>query len=547
MRTIYLSLFDGDDSLDGQSEDTGYKTLAKALATVRSFASEECKIEVSGEGNVSVLPDSVGIGWAFVGIKNLTILTKENIILDGKGKCKHVVYLRDCENVKILNFTVTGGYSKDSVGAGVCLTHSNGCLIDCRVTKNQAIHGGGVYVGDGGNNTISGAVFNNSAEKGEGLFIKGDNNRIKAVVIDNNSGENSNAIFVSGINNIFESSQNTNDVSITGDGRIVRRSDISGRSFFEGASLSKENEEEPEGPGTDGDLGLIYVAMVKGDNSRDGLSRATSVRTMDAAISVMKRCHFNHVEIRLYDSGVYKISSDNNSSCWSLIRLHDLTIVAIDDIVLDGDEKCEHVLYMKNCNNVTVRNLVLTGGLSANGVGAGLYMLNCTGCMIDCLIQKNSAPSGGGVYLEDSIENEIAGIVSKNNADLGGGIVLFGEANRVSGMVINNTAKLQAGGVMICENGNTVSGTISKNKASSAGGMVINSCRNFISGIINYNTADFCGGIYLDPLAEENELSGVVSGNTAQSGYGGGVVMSNKRNIVTGNIVDNKPDNITHK
>lgn len=212
------------------------------------------------------------------------------------------------------------------------------------------------------------------------------------------------------------------------------------------------------------------------------------------------------------------------------------------------------VMYIGKNANVTLQNLILTGGYLLGENGGGIYSKgNCD--LNSCIISGNTAKapsgsvSGGGVYIESgsftmegcTISGNTAGYETDTPNAYGGGI--FGASgtnitmndttiseNKVASVNGVEGAGVYFSGAELTMNG----GSISKNKcssdtSSSGGGVYINNSSTFTmtSGEISENSANYGGGVCVSGGTFIME-GGSISNNTANNnGHGVYVVKNN--------------------
>lgn len=172
--------------------------------------------------------------------------------------------------------------------------------------------------------------------------------------------------------------------------------------------------------------------------------------------------------------------------------------------------------------------------------GGSLTLCNCNG---DGIL-KDGAPGetdkdscGGAVYIEENgTFTMYGGTISGNSAQRGAGVYNSGIFIMYGGTISDNTAEHQGGGVYNSNSGDfTMSGgTISGNKIDATvaddygGGGVYTAGAVTMSGdsTISGNTANSCfgGGVCVSINGDFTMNSGTISGNT--SNYGGGVYVS---------------------
>ena len=198
--------------------------------------------------------------------------------------------------------------------------------------------------------------------------------------------------------------------------------------------------------------------------------------------------------------------------------------------------------------NLTLENLVITGGEHTNGGGGGIYLrLGGGTCKaINCDIIDNGAKQGGGVYVNckdsDSTFEMDGGKISNNKAvdgdgggvyinidnDSSNGVSKFEPKNNVE--ISGNMASGRGGGIYVGDGIDfemTDGTTISKNKAASGGGIYVANTAAFTltGGTISENTATtngggICFGIGAGVTGKVAVRGGTISGNSSSSGGG---------------------------
>ena len=125
------------------------------------------------------------------------------------------------------------------------------------------------------------------------------------------------------------------------------------------------------------------------------------------------------------------------------------------------DSNTGRVMYIGENANVTLQNLILTGGYLLDENGGGIYSEgNCN--LNSCTISGNTAKassgsvSGGGVYINNSSTFTMtSGEISDNSANYGGGVCVSGGTFKMKGgSISNNTADNNGGGVYVVKSNN---------------------------------------------------------------------------------------------
>ena len=254
------------------------------------------------------------------------------------------------------------------------------------------------------------------------------------------------------------------------------------------------------------------------------------------------------------------------------------------NVTIDAQQK-GRVMYIGENANVTLQNLILTGGYLSDTKGGGIYSEG-TCSLSSCTISENTADEGGGVYVKDgtfTMENNSliskntsggngggifaeggnitinGGSISENifeNGYSGGGIYLTNSATlemsdgEISGNCLQNTAPsdgTNGGGVMVSEATFTMTGgEISDNSAYSGGGVFVSGGKFSMSGgKISSNICTYNGkGVSVYNLKIEEtvknatfEMSGGAYVNSNNDVY-----LANGTTItVTGNLTGTTP------
>jgi len=188
--------------------------------------------------------------------------------------------------------------------------------------------------------------------------------------------------------------------------------------------------------------------------------------------------------------------------------------------------------------NVAMSGMRIQNGHSAN-VGGGIYNGGLgTATVTGCIISKNTAQRGGGIY-NYGTAIVTGSTISENSATAdGGGICNDGYAT-IAGSTFSKNAADYGGGIYSKYGGATVTGsTISENSAQSVGGGIYihNYGRATVTGsTISKNTAAY-GGAGIFNYGTAIVTGSTISENVVGHGYGGGID-SYGTAIVTGSTI----------
>lgn len=182
----------------------------------------------------------------------------------------------------------------------------------------------------------------------------------------------------------------------------------------------------------------------------------------------------------------------------------------------------------------------------ASSCGGGVYSSGVTQAVIGggahpVYIKNNSAPDGGGVYVNSGNLIMNGGFVGlEGNPNIastgnGGGVyVNKGNVTFNGGSFAYNTAAANGGGFYVNGNVEFNGGTINHNSAIKGGGFYVDGGNSTITdGTIELNNADYGGGFYSDG-GTISIVSGSIDNNTAT--YDGGGMAVTSKSTVSVNI-----------
>lgn len=208
-----------------------------------------------------------------------------------------------------------------------------------------------------------------------------------------------------------------------------------------------------------------------------------------------------------------------------------------------SDSNTGRVMYIGKNANVTLQNLILTGGYLLDKNGGGIYSegnCNLNSCTIlgNTAMASSGSVSGGGVYIESgsftmegcTISGNTAGSEPSDANAYGGGIYGASGTNitmkdtTISENIVASKNDVEGAGVYFSGTELTMNGgSISKNECSS-------------------DTSNFGGGVYINNSSTFTMTSGEISENSAN--YGGGVcVFGGTFKMKGGSISNNTADN----
>ena len=191
-----------------------------------------------------------------------------------------------------------------------------------------------------------------------------------------------------------------------------------------------------------------------------------------------------------------------------------------EDVSIIDAQQTDRVITMENCDNNTISDLTLTGGL-ADSYGGGMNLHTSDPILTNVTISNNTANWGGGMHLSNSNPTLTHVTISNNQALQGGGMRLVS-----SDPILTNV-------------------TISNNTASESGGMRLFNSNPILTHVtISNNTAEYYGGGMRLSNSDPILTNVTIANNTANNG-GGGMYLNYSDPIMTNSIIwDNSPQSI---
>ncbi len=229
------------------------------------------------------------------------------------------------------------------------------------------------------------------------------------------------------------------------------------------------------------------------------------------------------------------------------------------ETVLDAEGQADHVFYINESDEITLRELTIAGGtgLDGNVRGGGIFVRNSRDVTLTSgvIVRDNAAVYGGGVAVIESerFTTDPTVIISNNNAEYGGGLyVAGGSEHEISGYIGDgptdepgdgmNTADVDGGGLMLDGGINHLVDAVVRFNVADAGsgfggGVFINAgAGHTVRGIVEGNHADDGGGVAIAGTGSGHVVDADVTGNIAES-WGGGVSTTGGENYqVNGTI-----------
>ena len=324
-----------------------------------------------------------------------------------------------------------------------------------------------------------------------------------------------------------------------------------------------------------GTLAQPYATINKAYSSASSTTDATiyvmnninqaSVINMNASKDITITSSNSNGEI---GSGIKNTITRTNTADTSLINSSTGTL-KLQNIIIDGNnvqQSTGRLISIRDgeiASGTTLKNaksggiiinggtVNMTGGTIRNNTGHGLEVSsNSTFNMSGGNIDNNTSTVGGGIYSNPNSTITISGgNISGNSAtaDGGGGIYSNGTLNISGGRIVNNTSGYAGGGIITQSTSTITGGEISNNTSTVGGGIYIaGGGMNISGGTISSNKAANGGGIYLagsTTLGFNNTSTSKITGNTATTGNGGGIVIEGTVTMNGGEISSNTAPN----
>ncbi|MBC8214809.1 MAG: DUF1565 domain-containing protein [Candidatus Marinimicrobia bacterium] len=246
----------------------------------------------------------------------------------------------------------------------------------------------------------------------------------------------------------------------------------------------------------------LYVSP-DGDNSNDGLTAETPLKTIQYATSIILADSTNPHTIHLAN-GIYSPSTNGEYFPVEVINYVSLVGESEDGVILDA-EGVAGVMRCRYVTSATISHLTLTNGSASSG--GGIYCRESSPSLANVTISGNSASEyGGGIYCEESSPSLANVTISNNSAsEYGGGVFCYNNSSPtfVNVTISNNSASSNGGGMYLNNSSpSLVDVTITANYASFGGGIFCwdNSSPSLVNCILwNDAPQEVYFNVYSDP------------------------------------------------
>lgn len=334
------------------------------------------------------------------------------------------------ENLTIIN------NSANSNGGGVFFRYFDSNLINCTFSENHCnSKGGGIYF-DFSNPVLNNLVIKNNyaGDKGGGIYndselIFSSENRCN--IYSNNSNNRGNGADI----------YSTNFISVIVDTFTVMNPTHYHASPIENFSFDILNSISNQ---VNADL---YISPT-GDNSNDGLTPETPLRTIQHALSIIIADDQNPHTLYLAN-GIYSPSTTGETFPIEAISYVSFSGESEIGVILDA-EGVNRVMRINDAEQIMISNLTLTGGLAAEG--GGIFSQNSDFVITNTSISGNTSEDyGGGIYFYYS-DPTLTDVTIKENSsfDSGGGCYLkYSDVFLENVTIKENIASHRGGGIFV--------------------------------------------------------------------------------------------------
>ncbi len=244
----------------------------------------------------------------------------------------------------------------------------------------------------------------------------------------------------------------------------------------------------------------------------------------------------------ILSEGTYALTltgGDATTGDLDILNTVEIVGAANGSTIIDGSALNDRIFHV-NTNSLTLRNLTVTGGDTADPAGGGGILVGGGSAAVfdSVVVTGNSATTGGGIRASSSIDVTNS-TFSANTATVdGAGIALTGGSSTFDNVTISgNNATADGGGLYVSSSagGHTFTNiTISGNSANNGGGVATDGGpANFNHATVTDNTATNNGGGISRSSGVVNLASSIIADNTATSATEiSGTITSSGFNII---------------
>ena len=299
----------------------------------------------------------------------------------------------------------------------------------------------------------------------------------------------------------------------------------------------------------------LFVA-VNGNNSNDGLSSQTPLKTIQYATSIILADQANRRTIYLED-GNYSPLTNGEIFPIDIYSYVSLTGESELGVVLDADSTAT-VMEFDNSRGSNISNLTITGGSSNSGdQGGGVYCYQSFPIFESVTIRDNGSSSnlrkGGGFYCLESSPTLRNVTISGNRGRKGGGF--FGHESNPSMQnvtIFENHAQDSGGGILLEFSSASLSNVLIQDNVSTnhGGGIKIHVGEPGLSldsvTIIN-NSAETGGGIDFAYCRDNPTLKNILIADNSMTESSGGGIYCSRSNLTFSNTTIVRNTSVTER
>jgi hypothetical protein len=191
----------------------------------------------------------------------------------------------------------------------------------------------------------------------------------------------------------------------------------------------------------------VWVSPDGDDYLNTGVTESSAFRTIAVALELIAPQDDDPVTIFLTEGTFSPYTTGEN---FPIVMISNVNLIGqgAEVTVLDA-EQSDRVITMQHCENNTISDLTLTGGLaegdSPDYSGGGMYLRYSNPTLNNVTISNNTADNyGGGMCLSDSNPTLMGVTIANNTAEIYGGGMFLDDSNPILTHVTiaNNTAEI---------------------------------------------------------------------------------------------------------
>ena len=218
-----------------------------------------------------------------------------------------------------------------------------------------------------------------------------------------------------------------------------------------------------------------------------------------------------------------------------------------EEVTILDAQQVDRVITMEYCDNNTISDLTLTGGLT-DSYGGGMWLDYSDPILTNVTISNNTANWGGGIHICDDNPILTNVTISNNQALQGGGMRLVASNPILTNVTISNNAASEAGGMRLFSSDPILTHvTISGNTTDYYGGaMWLDYSNPTLTHVtISNNVAEYAGGGMRLSNSNPTLINVTIVNNTAGIYGGGGMYLNSSNPNLTNSIIwGNSPESI---